>query len=154
MIRIFGFTATALAISTIWCCAGLRRADAPPHVDALEADALRRELLHTAVRGLPVDPPAKAAAGNAAEQDVFRDAEVGHQVGVLGHHADAELLAAQRARDRLRLTAEANLARVGPHRAGQDARERALARAVLADNGVHFAGSAVMSTERRACVPP
>ena len=119
----------------------LRRAqarDAPPHVDSLEADALQN-LLYPAVRGLPVDPPAEAACRHAAEQDVFRDAEVGHQVGVLGHHADAELLAAQRACDRLRLAAEADFARVALHCAGQDARERALARAVLADDGVHFA---------------
>ena len=58
---------------------------------------------------------------------------------MLGHHADTELLTAQRACDRLRLAAETDLTRIALHCAGQDARERALARAVLADDGVHFA---------------
>ena len=119
----------------------LRRAEAghtPPHIDPLKPDVLQ-DLLHAVVRGPPVDPPADAARRHAAEQDVLRDAEVRHQVGMLGHHANAELLAAQRAIDRLRLAAEADFTCVGLHCAGQDARERALARAVLADDGVHFA---------------
>ena len=74
----------------------LRRAEAghtPPHIDPLKPDVLQ-DLLHAVVRGPPVYPPAEAARRHIAEQDVLRDAEVGYQVGVLSHHADAELMAA------------------------------------------------------------
>ncbi len=112
---------------------------APPHVDSLKANALQN-LLDLAVRGAPIDPPAQASScRHIAEQDVLRDAEVGYQVGVLSHHADAELLAAHRVRDRLALAADPDFTRVALHRTCQNTRERALSCAVLADDGVHFA---------------
>ncbi len=59
---------------------------------------------------------------------------------VLEHHADAELARRRRAADLDGLALPADLALVRPHRAVDDLHQRRLARAVLAQHRVDFAG--------------
>ena len=77
----------------------------------------------------------------AADEDVLRRGEVGHQVQFLMDDADAELLGAARRIDLDRLAVEQDLAFVGLVDAGENFHQRRLAGAVLAHQRVHFAGA-------------
>ncbi len=58
---------------------------------------------------------------------------------MLVHHADAEAASRLRIGDRDRLAVDAELAAIGLDQAGEDAHQRGLAGAVLAEQGVNFA---------------
>ena len=76
----------------------------------------------------------------AADEDVLRRRQVGHQVQLLMDYADAQLLRAARRADFDRLAIEQDLALVGLVDAGEDLHQRRLAGAVLAHQRMHFAG--------------
>jgi hypothetical protein len=83
------------------------------------------------------------AARQVAEAEILGDAQVGAEREFLMHHGDAEFAGHQRSRRMDDLAVEADLAAVGGVHAGEDFAERALARAVLADERV--AGAALHS---------
>ena len=74
-----------------------------------------------------------------AEHDVLRDGERLDQAEVLVHHEDARVERVARRVEMDAAAAERDLALVRPVEAGEDVRERALARAVLAEQRVHLA---------------
>ena len=75
-----------------------------------------------------------------AQDDVLQDGEGLHQHEVLVHHADPGRERVLRAPDRGRPAAHEDLAPVGPMIAVEDAHQRGLAGAVLADDAVDRAG--------------
>ena len=78
-----------------------------------------------------------------ADDDIFAGGEVGEQVEFLIDDADAETLRVQRSGDFDGRAVERNGAAIGARGAGQNARQGALAGAVFAHQGVHFAGAEV-----------
>ena len=87
---------------------------------------------------LPVDRSGPARF--AAEHDVLGDAEVGQQVDLLVHRADARGLRLARRREVHELAVEPNLAGIQSKRAGQRLDQRRLAGAVLSHERVDLAG--------------
>ena len=78
-----------------------------------------------------------------AQDDVLQHAEGRHQHEVLVHHADAPGDGVPRVLDGHRLVAQADGAGVRPVQAVEDLHQGGLARAVLAHQGVDFAGGEV-----------
>ena len=87
-----------------------------------------------------IDQPAFRKV-QVADDDVFADGEVGEQVEFLIDDADAEALRVQRGGDFDRRAIQRNEAAIGARGPGENARQRALAGAVLAHQGVHFPGA-------------
>ena len=90
------------------------------------------------MRGWTQHEPA-AFAAVVAEDHVLGDGERRDEAEVLVHHADPRVERVVRRVELDRLAVEADLALVGPVEPGEDVRERALARAVLAEQRVHLA---------------
>ena len=93
---------------------------------------------------------AQAVRRLASQEQVAGHAELRHQVDLLVDGADASQLGVARAGETGRCAQEPQLARVGLVDAGHALDERRLARAVLADEGVHLARTAGPWTHRRA----
>src|SRR4029077_8429892 len=94
---------------------------------------------------LPLDLPraddeAAGLGAVLAEDDVLRDRERGDEPEVLVDHADPGVDRVARRVEPDRLAVEADRALVRAVEAGENVRERALARPVLAEQGVHLAG--------------
>jgi hypothetical protein len=89
--------------------------------------------------GGPVDP-APGRAGLEAEAEVLRDGEVGKQGRLLVDAGDAERVGGGGLKVGERAAGEREGAGVGLVGAGDDLDERALASAVLAEQGVNLAG--------------
>ncbi len=83
------------------------------------------------------------AAGLAAEKDVLGDAQVRYEVELLVDGCDAVPLGVLRAVDAHGLAADEDAARVRTVGAGEHLDECRLARAVLAEQGVHLAGAQI-----------
>ena len=79
----------------------------------------------------------------AAEVDVLGDGELGDQVELLVDDGDAVALGVARAVQHERLAVEDSSPRVVRVRAAEDLHQRALARPVLADDGVDLSGGDV-----------
>ena len=79
------------------------------------------------------------ARGFDAEHDVLHHAQVRRQRQLLVDHRHAGAARLDRLARRVRRAFEPHLARIRPNRAGQDGHQRALARAVLADQRAHLA---------------
>ena len=86
-----------------------------------------------------VDEELLPLAAVVAEDHVLGDGERRHQPEMLVHHADPRVERLARRVELDRLAVEQDLALVGPVEPGEDVRQRALARAVLAEEGVHLA---------------
>ena len=99
------------------------------------------ELLHAAEAD-------QAAFGKmqVADDDILADGEVGEQVQFLIDDADAEALRVERSGDFDGRAAERDRAAIGARRPCQNARQRALAGAVFAHQGMHFAGAECRSS--------
>ena len=82
-----------------------------------------------------------AAHRLGAERDVLCGRQLRHEVELLIDHPDAEPFGAARRVDMHLAAVDGDRARVGRLRAGQDLHQRRLARAVLADEHVHFTGA-------------
>ena len=112
------------------------------------------------VEGLGDDPPMLAAADQPgpdpllAEHDVGLDRQVGRQRQLLIDHGHAARQGLARAARRVGLARERHRARVGPIRAAEDLHQRALARAVLADQGADLARVDARARRRRAPASP
>jgi len=86
-------------------------------------------------------PPDEASARRLhAEQDVLGHGQVGRERELLVHHRHAAAARVHRVAGLIRRALEAHRPGVGHQRARQDLHQRALARAVFADDGVHLAG--------------
>ena len=88
----------------------------------------------------PVEQQAAGAGGLAAQEDVFRDAQVRGQREVLVNGAHALGPGGQRGGGAVGLPVEDHFPGVGGIRPGEDAHQGRLARAVLADERVDAAG--------------
>ena len=108
--------------------------------------------LHRAV----VEPAEPAAAVFSRPRKMLSaTVSCGNQVQLLVDDPDAGVLGLARSREPDRPAVETDLAFVLGDRAGQDLHERALARAVLAAEGVDLAGAgAISDTSRSARTPP
>jgi hypothetical protein len=84
--------------------------------------------------------PANQAGANAflAEHDIGLDAQMRRKGQLLVNHGDAGRSRIARPLGRVRLAPEHHLARIRPDRAAQDLHERALARPILTDQGMHI----------------
>ncbi len=107
----------------------------------LEPDAASGEM----ARGSVLDPAPADEAGQArrrlpAEQDVLGDGELRQQAELLMDERDAVRARLRRGRDLNRLTVDLDRAAVVREQAGEDAHDRRLAGAVLADQAVHLRG--------------
>ena len=98
---------------------------------------LARQLGEALSRGRPVEAQAVAVA----EHQVLEHGECGDQRRVLVHSADPELERPPRRRDGRLDPLDADPAGVGAEQAGQNADQRRLAGAVLAEQAVHLAGA-------------
>ena len=96
------------------------------------------QLLRAPVQRAVVEEDARAAL-LAADEDVLRDREVGHQVELLVDDADALLLGVPRPVEHELVPVHAEHAGVGRVDAGEQLHERRLAGAVLADEREHLA---------------
>ena len=96
------------------------------------------ELLDAA-RDDPVPEKERAADVPLAEDDVLGDRERLDETEVLVHHPDPGVERVLRRRERDGPPEELDLALVGVVEAGEDVRERALPRAVLAEQRMHLA---------------
>ena len=76
-----------------------------------------------------------------ADEDVFRDVQVGKEQRLLVDRGDAETLRLRGAADGDRLAGEQDLAAVGLVDAGDDLDQRGFAGAVLAKQRMDFAGT-------------
>ena len=99
------------------------------------------DLLRLAKQGFPVDDAGEPFDRLISEHDVLRDGQCRHDRPLLMDHRDAEILAFRHAVDDHADAFDANLAGVRPQHAGEHLDQRALARAVFADDGVNFAGA-------------
>ena len=137
MRRMRAFMLSARAMARSWRCpmgrvsTGAARAAVQPH--------LRKEGRAEGVEGT-------AGVAEIAERDVLADGEGREEVELLVDDADAEALGVAGMADFDGAAVDLNPGGVGLGDAGEDAREGALARAVLADQGVDFAAA-----EREAC---
>ena len=87
-----------------------------------------------------VDEEAAALGAVVAEHDVLGHREGLDEAKMLVHHADAGVERIARRVEAHRLAVQLDSALVGPVETGEDVRERRLAGAVLAEQGVHLAG--------------
>jgi len=78
-----------------------------------------------------------------AEQNIFRDRERGHELEILINHADARANRRRRIREMSLPAIHPDLAGVGLLSTGHDFDERRLARAVLAEETMHFAAAQI-----------
>jgi len=92
--------------------------------------------------------PGPAAAREAPGEDVLRHRQVGAEVDLLVHRADAQLLRGERGGGRDRPAVQRQGAAVGGHHAREDLDQRGLARAVLSHQGVDLAGPQVQPDVR------
>ena len=76
----------------------------------------------------------------APQEDVLRDAHLGHEIEFLVDGADPQLLRIVRTADMHRLALEQNLARIGRINAGKDFDEGGLARPIFAQQHMHLGG--------------
>ena len=125
-------------------------ADQRVRVDAQRVFAA--EPLDLGARGPRLCSQQRARLG--AEHDVLQHREGVDQHEVLVHHADAGVDRVARVADRDRLAVDEDLAAVGLVEAVQDAHQRRLAGAVLADDAVIEPRATVSDTSRLACTAP
>ena len=120
----------------------LRRAEAgraPPHIDPLKPDVLQ-DLLHAVRLRCPrrsTEP--KRPVGMPPSRTFSVTLRLGTRLACWATMRMPSCWPRSGLVIACGSPARSNFACVGLHRAGQDARERALARAVLADDGMHFA---------------
>ena len=146
--RMRAFWDSALAISTICCCATPSRCDRRARV---EIRLQRRE--HAArlrMRPDAVDRARDPARKLAAEEDILGDVQVGNERELLEDDGDPEPAGVGGRRDAHRLAFEQELAAVGMVGAVQRLDQRRFARAVLAEQHVHFARRGSPATRRPA----
>ena len=99
-----------------------------------DAEAIWRKLLR---RPLPLSSEAFRTV-HSAEKKVLGDGELAHQRVVLINDGQAKSARLQRVGADERIAHDRDAAFVGGNRAGGDAKKRALARAILAEDGVNF----------------
>ena len=87
----------------------------------------------------PVNPPC-GPGGLQPEPDIFRDREVGEKRGLLVDTCDAQLLGEGRRQSVQRPSRHRDLPGIRLVRPGDDFDERAFARTILAEQGMHLAG--------------
>ena len=130
---------SALAISTICCCATLRSmtlaVGSSLRPSRSTSSAVCADLL------LVVDGEAEAAARLAAQVDVLGHREMGRQLQLLVDHADAEVAAGARVGHLDLLALDLDGAGVLLVDAGEDLHQRRLAGTVLADQRVDLSGA-------------
>jgi len=117
-------------------------ADAQPRHGRGRVDVLHADLGELA-RGQLVQPGLAYPAGlvgQAVEQQVLGHRQRGDEAELLHDHAHAQALRVAARGGREGLAVEQHPAARGLHQAADDLRQRALARAVLAREGQHFAG--------------
>ena len=136
--RMRAFCDSALAISTICCCATPSRCTGV----RVSRSALQRREHAARLRMRPgaIDRARDPARKLAAEEDVLGDVQVGNERELLEDDGNAEPAGIGGRRDAHRLSFEQELAAVGMVGAVQRLDQRRLAGAVLAEQHVHFAG--------------
>ena len=112
----------------------LRRSTSGSRVTPSRVEKRRRLAVHARV----VDQ-AEPADRLPAEEDVLGDGEIGLQVQLLVHRADAERLRLRRGGDRRPARPSSRIGRVGPVDAADDLDQRRFAGAVLAEQRMHLA---------------
>ena len=136
MMTIFASAPMALAISTI-CCSGMLSVSTR-RAGSIEAPIRPQELRRPALACRPVEPPPRAA-GFERHRDVLGDRQVGEERRLLVDGGDAERAGAAGIHRRHDVAVDDELAAIRRLGAGDDLDEGGFPRAVLADEGVHFA---------------
>ena len=136
MMSTFASNDSALAISTICWRATVSRSTGSAGSSARPSRS--NSSCAPPVQGAVVEEDARAAL-LAADEDVLRDREVGHQVELLVDDADALLLGVPRPVEHELVPVHAEHAGVGRVDAGEQLHERRLAGAVLAHEREHLA---------------
>ena len=113
------------------------RAHEQVRVDVVQADGVHAVFARTRFE-LRVEDEA-GAMGQSLEQQVLGHGEGGHEAELLQHHAHAQALGLAARGRPVGPAREAHRARARRDEAGDDLRQRALARAVLAREGEHLA---------------
>src|SRR5262249_18226148 len=101
------------------------------------------DLLGFREQGFAIDYPSNRRHRLVTEDDVLRDRELGHDGALLVDDGDSEILATRDAVDDDCLPVDADFPGVWLENAGKHLDQRALARAVLADDRVRLAGTDV-----------
>ena len=112
--------------------------DLRPRVE-LQVHALE-DLCRVPVQGVLVEQKSHGPLGLAADEDVLCGRKVVHQVELLMNDADPEILRSPRRCDFDRHAFDADVAGILPIDAGEDLHQGGLSRAVLAHQGMNFAG--------------